>query len=117
MEEKKFDFGNLYAGISQVVRGGGILAKGFKVESGSVLGRLSNGELVPVDKAKQDASRNVYAIANDSYDATEAACHITVDLTGEFNIRQLKFIAGNTAADHEYSAREVGIFFKSTIAK
>lgn len=118
MEEHKFEHDNLYAGSNPVQRGGGILAKGYKIEKGAVLGRLTTtGELHPVDKGRQDSVANVYAIANDDFDSTNAACNITVDFTGEFNSRALKFIKDNTAADHRHSARLVGIFFKTTIAK
>lgn len=118
MDKTNFEFPNLYAGTSQVVRGVAILAQGYKIEVGTVLGILTaTRQVVPVDKARSDSAKSVYAISVTECDATNAAQEITVDFSGEYNIRSLKFAPNNTAADHEYSARQVGIFFKNTVSK
>lgn len=118
MEKNQFNFPNLYAGSSQVVRGVATLAQGQKVKPGTVLGRInSTGEVVIVDKTRSDSATSVFAVANDYVDATDQSKAITVDFTGEFDINQLEFAPGNTAADHQYSARLVGIFFKQAISK
>lgn len=118
MDKNTFEYQNLYAGSSQVVRGVAKLAKGNKIEIGTVLGLITDTkEVVPVDITRTDSAKAVYAVSVTECDATDAAQEITVDLSGEFNVRQLKFAPNNTAADHEYSARLVGIFFKNTVSK
>lgn len=84
---------------------------------GTVLGRITaSGLCVPVSKAATDGSENVYAILSETRDVSAGNQPAPAYLTGEFSETALVFaIATNTAADHELSARENGIFFKSVV--
>lgn len=112
MQQHDFKYDNLYTGTNQVINGYGVLAKGYKIKKGTVLGLLNTtGELHPVDKNRYDSVNKVYAIANDDFDSTNGECNITIDFSGFFNVHKLIFINNNTAPDHRDSARIVGIFF------
>lgn len=117
MEENKFEYNNLYAGPKVVTRDTFVLSKGQNVKAGTALGRLDNGEVVPVDRMRSDSAKTIYCIASEDCDATSEAKRMVVDLEGEFNVRSLIFAAGNTAANHEIQARTMGMYFKSSIAK
>lgn len=93
----------------------GIFA-GAVLKRGTVLGRVTaTGVLAPVDKSAQTGIEKVYAIlATDELDTTSVAKIGSVYLSGEFNQAKLLFpVATNTPADHEVSARDAGIFFKT----
>ncbi len=118
MDKGYFEYQNLYAGNAEVIRKSVILAKGTKIVVGAVLGMISSTrEVVWADIKRTDSAKTAYAISVTECDATDAAKEIVVDLTGEFNERMLKFAPDNTAADHEFAARQVGLIFKKTVSK
>ncbi|MBX9597103.1 MAG: head decoration protein [Burkholderiales bacterium] len=104
---------NLLAGAIEMPTGTVTLKKGFAYKRGHVLGFIATEEkCTPVNKAKTDNSQLVYAIAAEDADATDSDVVAAIYMAGEFISSQLIFEGGDTAADHQLSARQVGIFFK-----
>ncbi len=109
---------NLIAGenVPVQVKGITILAGQGVLKRGSVLGIITaSGKGLLVDKAAIDGSNDAKFILADDTDTTAdvvAQCY----QSGLFNREALIFAAVNTAADHEDSLRQYGIFLKDNIA-
>lgn len=93
-----------------ILTGQGTLARG------SVLGIITaSGKGKMAAKANSDGSQVAkYILADDVDTAAEdvvAQCY----RKGSFNRQALVFAAGNTAADHEDSLRQYGIFLKDNL--
>lgn len=109
-------FENLLAGTIEMPTSTVTFKKGFAYKRGHVLGYIkTENKCTPVNKTKGDNSQYVYAIAAEDADATEGDVVAAIYMAGEFNTPHLIFESGDTAADHQLSARQVGIFFKQEI--
>ncbi|MDF2891238.1 MAG: bacteriophage lambda head decoration protein [Clostridia bacterium] len=109
---------NLIAGENVPIQLNGItiLAGQGVLKRGSVIGIITaSGKGKHVAKASVDGSEIAKFILADDVDTTAdvvAQCY----QSGLFNREALIFPAANTAADHEDSLRQYGIFLKDNIA-
>lgn len=103
---------------------GGVLAGGTAgadpLKRGTVLGRVTaTGRLVPVDKSKTDGSEKIWGILLADADIAGQATNgvrAPVLRQGVVNIDALIFtVSGNTAADYEVAANEIGIRFDKNV--
>jgi len=109
---------NLIVGckVPILVKGLTILAGQGTLVRGSVIGIITasnKGKLVA--KASVDGSQVAKFILADAVDTTAdvvAQCYES----GEFNRKALTFAAANTAADHEDSLRNYGIFLNDSLS-
>jgi len=109
---------NLIVGcqVPILVKGVTILAGQGVLVRGSVLGIITaGGKGKLVAKASIDGSQVAKFVLADTVDTTAdvvAQCYEA----GEFNRKALTFAAANTAADHEDSLRNYGIFLNDSLA-
>lgn len=100
----------LLKGIT-ILTGQGILTRG------SVIGIVdADGKGKLAAKAAVDGSKVAKYILADDVDTTAADVVAQCYSSGLFNRKALVFAADNTAADHEDSLRQYGIFLKDNIA-
>lgn len=113
-----FTYDSLFAGkVQPVVSGAETITGGAALTRGTVLGIITaSGLCKPVDNSLSDGAQNVYAVLAEDADASGGDVEATVYYTGEFNENALTFGDDDTAADHKVGARNVGIFFKSTVS-
>lgn len=108
---------NLIAGANVPVLVQGVtIAKSGVLKRGSVLGVVTaSGKAVLANKSANDGSQVAKYILADDVDAAEADVVAQCYVSGLFNRKALIFAEGNTAADHEDSLRQYGIFLKDNI--
>jgi hypothetical protein len=103
--------------IEQTLKGITILTGQGILKRGSVLGIITasvKGKLVA--KASVDGSQVAKYILADDVDTTADDVVAQCYESGSFNRKALIFAAANTAADHEDSLRQYGIFLSDNIA-
>jgi len=108
---------NLIAGESvPILLKGVTIAKSGVLKRGSVLGVVTaSGKAVLANKEAEDGSEAAKYILADDIDATDADVVAQCYVSGLFNRKALTFVEGNTAADHEDSLRQYGIFLKDNV--
>jgi hypothetical protein len=110
---------NLIADLEETtsVEGITLLAGQGVLSRGSVIGIITasqKGKLAA--KANSDGSQVAKYILADTVDTTSADVVTQCYRKGSFNRQALKFAASNSAADHEDSLRQYGIFLKDNIS-
>lgn len=87
------------------------------VKRGTVLGIITTGSLaVLVDSTKADGSQTADCILTDDIDTTAGNVVITAYAAGTFNRKALIFGGTDTAALHEKTLRQNGIYLNDNIA-
>jgi len=108
---------NLVAGGDvPILLKGVTIARSGVLKRGSVLGEVTaTGKAVLASKSAEDGSQVAKYILADDVDATDADVVAQCYVSGLFNRNALIFAEDNTAADHEDSLRQYGIFLKDNI--
>lgn len=110
---------NLFAGTTHpvdikgitVLTGQGVLARG------TVIGIITaTGKGKKANSASVDGSQVADCILTDTIDTTAADVVTSAYISGEFNRDALAFGGADTAANHEATLREKGIFLKDVQA-
>lgn len=115
---------NLWAGtqVQPVVANSETLAAGQGLlVRGTVLGKVTaTKKCVIVDSSAETGAPGsgvVYAVLAEDTDTTGGDKAAPVYYTGEYNERELVFGGTDTAETHRDAAKQIGIFFKDTVAK
>ncbi len=111
-----FDSNDLIIGTYPAVTDTMTIASGQALDRGAVLGRVSaSGEGVLVDSANSDGSEEPYAVLAEAVDTSGGAKAAVVYLTGELDEARLAFGGSDTADTHRVTARNLGMFFKTSV--
>jgi hypothetical protein len=110
---------NLIAGDKFPIdfKGVTIVSGAGKLARGTVIGIITaSGKGNIVDSTKSDGTQTAKYILADAVDATSADVVAQCYQSGEFNRKALIFGGTDTAAKHEDTLRQYGIYLKDNIA-